>query len=333
MNALSRKILLAVLSLMFMLSTSACDSLNPNNRLVETLKDTYFEDNQVSGFLSTLTNQIDISTTYYTFEINRFYGNLIQINKDKLKLLVLTRISSMTQEKNLSRALFEEKDTISLAKELEIQLDEDLKNKIINSLENHLKDELKQTPNTDQTTININQQYKLQIHFNFLSILNTMNMKVSPSMKGLIKSNLTKVEKTLTLVEQKSIKAIYYIYFVKKWLSIPIDEQTVTERLDLLRLADHSYLFLPIEDQMELKINGSDYGDISSTRLANEILSDLYGIKNLKNKEETLKYISNCIEKMNNLTYESSTLYINAMYEAVYLSEVMGYHEYRKLKR
>ncbi|MEC0131554.1 MULTISPECIES: hypothetical protein [Paenibacillus] len=330
---MSRKIILAVLSLMFMFSTSACDSLNPNNKLVETLKDTYFEDNQVSGFISTLTNQIDISSTYYTFEINRFYGNLIQINKEKLKILVLTKISSMTQEKNLSRALIEEKDTISLAKELEIQLDEDFKKNIINSLEKHLKDESKQTPNTDQTTININQQYKLQIHFNFLSIINSMNMKISPSIKELIKSNLTMVERSLTLSEQKSIKAIYYTYFVKKWLSIPVDEQTVTEKLDLLRLADHSYLFLPIKDQMELKINGSDNGDISSTRLANEILVDLYGIKNLKNKEGTLKYISDYIEKMNNLTYESSTIYINDMYEVVYLSGVMGYHEFRKLKR
>lgn len=84
---------------------------------------------------------------------------------------------------------------------------------------------------------------------------------------------------------------------------------------------------------MELKINGSDNGDISSTRLANEILVDLYGIKNLKNKEGTLKYISDYIEKMNNLTYESSTIYINDMYEVVYLSGVMGYHEFRKLKR
>lgn len=59
-------------------------------------------------------------------------------------------------------------------------------------------------------------------------------------------------------------------------------------KTESLRLADHSYLFLPIKDQMELKINGSDNGDISSTRLANEILVDLYGIKNLKNKEGTL---------------------------------------------
>lgn len=208
-----------------------------------------------------------------------------------------------------------------------------LKKNIINSLEKHLKDESKQTPNTDQTTININQQYKLQIHFNFLSIINSMNMKISPSIKELIKSNLTMVEKSLTLSEQKSVKAIYYTYFVKKWLSIPVDEQTVTEKLDLLRLDDHSYLFLPIKDQMELKINGSDNGDISSTRLANEILVDLYGIKSLKNKEGTLKYISDYIEKMNNLTYESSTIYINDMYEVVYLSGVMGYHEFRKLKR
>lgn len=40
---------------------------------------------------------------------------------------------------------------------------------------------------------------------------------------------------------------------------------------------------------MELKIIGSDNGDISSIRLANEILVDLYGIKNLKNKEGTRK--------------------------------------------
>lgn len=39
------------------------------------------------------------------------------------------------------------------------------------------------------------------------------------------------------------------------------------------------------------------------------------------------------LKKMNNLTYESSTIYINDMYEVVYLSGVMGYHEFRKLKR
>lgn len=99
-----------------MFSTSACDSLNPNNKLVETLKDTYFEDNQVSGFISTLTNQIDISSTYYTFEINRFYGNLIQINKEKLKILVLTKISSMTQEKILVEHLLKKKTRSLLQK-------------------------------------------------------------------------------------------------------------------------------------------------------------------------------------------------------------------------
>ncbi|OMF86670.1 hypothetical protein [Paenibacillus sp. FSL R7-0337] len=324
---MSRKISLVALTFIFMLFTFACSSTSRNNGLVESLQETYFENDQVAGFLNTFTNQIDITTTYYSFEINQFFGNLIKIDEEKLKLVVLSKILYMTEEKNLTRSLAEEKNTISLAEELKVQLDSDLKNKINNSLEEHLKNELKQTPESDQTTININHQYKLQIHYNYLFINKILNMKISPPIMNLIEDNLIKVENNLTQIEQKSMKAIYYTYFIKKWLEIPINEKDIVEKLNQLRLADGSYLFLPVKEQKKIEINGSEYGDIFSTSFANEVLIDINGINNSKSTEKTLEFIDNYLKKNNKSNYENSNLYINDLYEVIHLAKIMEYNE------
>ncbi|WP_229526408.1 hypothetical protein [Paenibacillus farraposensis] len=159
-----------------MSSCSQSSSVNPvlkntNNSLnnidlkpiTTTLQKLYVEENKASGFKNEVNNEVDSFTTFRGVIVNDFLGNKVHVNKEKLKIFVLLKLKRMTQIENITRDLTEEKNTIELVNYLNIQLTEELKKKIIKTLDNHILRESQKSPQGKKELVYINRQFKTQI--------------------------------------------------------------------------------------------------------------------------------------------------------------------------
>lgn len=297
------------------------------NELERTLQNLYFESDNEAGFINPETKKIDIMLTYRAYLINEYFGSKFKVNEGKLKNLLLIKLLDMTDIKKINRGLSKEKETIDLSYKLQINIDKELKTKIINTLENYLIEESRKKASTDKAAINNNHQYKVQIHYNFLYIADKLDIGISETATNLISENLNSVEENLSDIESNSVKALYYINMVKYNLNLPIQKNDIFEKLEYLRMPDGGYTFLPIEDQKTIKLYKDEVkSDAFSTRLVNELL--LY-LKNSTPSEEAVNYLKEAI--LNSSEYNDAYLYINNLYEVVYLSKIIGYNKYNEI--
>ncbi|WP_223067619.1 hypothetical protein [Paenibacillus caui] len=327
-----RKISLFIILITISLIVSSCEYSRKNvniSKLDKIYQDIYYENDYEAGFINSTTKKNDIMLTYRSFLINDYFGDQFKINRDKLKIVVYSRLLDMTDISKINRGLSNEKETIDLANELQINLENNLKTKIIRTLEQYLIKESEKVPKNDPNAINNNQQYKTQIHYNFLYIANKFDLEISQSTIKLIIKNLSSVENDLSDIDKKSIKALYYIFMVKYYLNIPINRNEIIEKLQDLKMSDGGYRFLPIEDQKKINLyttgSNGESSDIFSTRLANEILFHL----NYHSEGDIEKTVHFLIQAINNINYlNDDYLYINNMYEVVYLSKIIGYNQF-----
>lgn len=317
--------------LLLSLILSSCERSHQQFNLIQlekTFQNTYYENGYEAGFINPETKKVDIALTYRAYLINNYFDKKFKINENKLKLLVLSRLLDMTEIINIDRGLSNEKETIDLAYELHINLDNELKTKILRTFEKKLIEESKKNPNSNRRAINNNEQYKAQIHYNFLYIADKFNIEISQTTAKLIINNLSSVEKNMSDIDRKSAKAIYYINMLKYHLDLPINSNGIYRELKYLKMPDGGYTFLPLEDQKAINLYKEGVkGDVFSTRLVNELL--LHLDKKEVFSEETVNYLIQAIHKTSDLN--DNYLYINNLYDTVYLSQIIGYNHYHEL--
>lgn len=325
-----KKLYLITLIFLIISIISSCekpDQRFDTKQLEKNLQTLYVENLNEAGFINPETQKIDIMITNRAYCINEYFGMKFKINDNKLKILVLTKLSDMMDINKINRGLSKEMETIDLSYKLGINLDEDLKEKIIKTLEKYLEEESIKINGTDKAAINNNLQYKVQIHYNFLYIADKLDIGISETTTNIINENLSIVEKNLSDIESNSAKALYYINMVKYHLNLPIQKNDVFEQLKYLRMPDGGYSFLPIEDQKTIDLYKDEVkGDAYSTRLVYELY--LY-LNNSNPSEDIVDFLKEEILKTNE--YSDVYFYINNLYDVVYLSKVIGYNNHNEI--
>lgn len=304
---------------------------NVNKAAKEALNTLYFENDKISGFKNEDNNKVDSFTTYRAVMVNDFFGKNVYVNEEKLKIFVLAKLKDMTIKDRITRDLMEEKNTIELVDYFKIKLTGDLKQKIISALDSHILEETNKIPKGDQSLVNINRQFKTQIHYNYLFIAKKIGYSnISPKIKETIISNYRIVERNLSDTEKNSIKAIYYSYMLQKYLAFPIKEETKIEILNKIKklsLPDHGYTFLPSNQEGSPKVES----DIFSTRLAVEVLCDIKTnfVYNEQDKKMLKSFLLELFKKSK--ISNKTSISIVELYEIVNLSKFIGFENSNNL--
>lgn len=162
---------------------------------IENLKRLYVEDDGFAGFINQDSKQVDAMSTYNGLIVNDFTGDKVNINKTKIKNYTLKRVQEVIVENKLTRDLTEERYILELIDYLGISLDDQIKNKIIKNLDDHIQEEDKKIPSSN---VKINKQFKTQIHYNYLYIIEKLNHNdIDQRIKSIIIRNLMDVEENL----------------------------------------------------------------------------------------------------------------------------------------
>ncbi|WP_143594916.1 hypothetical protein [Terribacillus saccharophilus] len=314
---LKLKSLLGVLLLLvFCISCSNSESStlpkNDEDNVKATIEDRlnklYIEDTTYAGIYNDQAEKVTVVNTYYGQQISDYFGIKL-MNNEKVNNLFISKLEENFISQEPSRGLYNEEKIVQYLYIHNINLDDTLKEKLINSLNNHFyKIHEEEVPEQyrDEETTSIKEQYKMQIYYRNIKIRKMLGEDNLPAdMKEIVLKNYDQNLKELSEYEFTTIQATYYFYMLKDILGISISDKERDETIDTLntlRTEDGGYT-----DSSE---NDKSNGNVFATSLAVELLNKI--------NSELLSKEANDIEE-----YVKSNMPTNVNYDLSLVSELV----------
>lgn len=244
-------------------------------KTTEALLNQYHQSSKEAWFANDETGNPDAINSYFGLLASSALHFENKIDKNKLNTSALLVIESNLIENHLSSDLTQEMFSVRIITENGTTLDHDVKAKIKSVLDAFLQDDMKKGNPTKLTS-----QARTSVHFNYITIMNLLNLPIDPPIKQLIQSNLDEAMNQADEEEKSVIKALYFDTLIRKKIGLNVQEQTLIQKLAALKGKDGGY--------------GPHVGypaDVTSTRMAVEIKTAL-GLLTPEDKQQIGQFLS-----------------------------------------